>query len=294
MLPKCRTFLTTSALGVIGFAPLTPGQSTVIEDADAIAAGASPTVIVTDRPLRTFQGQAVRVGDGAGVERSIGVVRPLRAVPTFDNRGSFDRANRFDRSDRWYFREIARGRILADAFVVPSVRAEESIGVVRAFRTFDPVVRNPPRVFTNPNATPSGGSADAGVDLAAPAEPVDVYSVNAVAVPAEVETDPWAMLNQGFYRAARAAFAEVREAGESGAAARTGEALAAALGGDVTAASELMPESPVLPAGVALDAATSQRLQATAALLFADDAALRRAVSTLLEAGAADKVPTAK
>lgn len=250
----------------------------------------SEVIVVTQRPLRTFRGEAVRVGRYSDNELSIGVVRPLREVPSYDGRSEYSRLNRFDRSDRWRTRELARGRIVLDAYPDRFSRVEKSIGVVRAYRTYDPVVRNAPRTFTNQtlDTTPgTPGSATGGTDAGATVtrtsdQPIVAVS-STVEVPEDAQSDPWALLNQGYYREARTLFDAEPDADES---VMTGRALAAAMSGDLTAASELMPDSPTLPDDTALRDHTRRRIELIREYLYEDDAAMQSALQGVLDASA--------
>ena len=254
----------------------------------------APTDTVTNiRPLRTFRGEAVLV-PRQQAERSIGVVRPLRVAPASIQPNPTSYYNRADRSDRWLVREIARGRIL-----LPAPGVEESVGVVRAYRSVptNRVEQRPGVVtFTNPNAE-SNDSEQQNRDTVGPNFPqtaeagdASVYAFRQVEdLPEGEQADPWALLNQGFYRNAEEAFAEGDDSPES----RTGRALAAALSGNLAAVADLMPGEPTLPQGVTLSAATQRRINQTAQFLFADEAELQQALRSLT-GEPQDNAPTAK
>ncbi|MEO1235488.1 MAG: hypothetical protein AAFX76_01730 [Planctomycetota bacterium] len=288
-----RTALGVAAAGLAFVAAPSPGVAQVVA-----FNGASPqTVVVTQRPLRTLDGQAVRVGrfSSTNDQTSIGVVRARREQPFFANnnkRGLFSDVNRSTRSDRWYQRELALGRIAAPVGVTPAFGQQDlSIGVVRAFRTFDPVERIPPQTFTNPNAAdrPGANTVD-GPPTVGPAFPnapaagdASVYAVTQVELPDGQKDNPWALLNQGFYRESANLFFE-RDTPE----ARTGAALAAALSGDLAGAAARMPADPAVPAGVTFRPATRQRIAQTQQFLYADDPQMQQALRFVLDATAAD------
>ncbi|MEM1447183.1 MAG: hypothetical protein AAGF84_14075 [Planctomycetota bacterium] len=266
------------------------GQTQVVTDAETLDTGLSQTVVVTQRPLRTFRGETVRVGRYAEAERAIGVVRPLREVPSIHG----IRDTRY----RSYDAHGRPTRVYVDSYL-RSPRYEREIGVVRPFVTYDPPVRNLPRSFTNPNA-PVPGNANAALGSASGDESrgvlpsasdarpvlfddVQVTAVEAVELPAEHHDDPWALLDQGYYREARQRFAQLGTLGDTDL--RTGHALAAALSGDLVGGAALMPAEPALPAGVVLNAATTQRLEQVARYLYEDTPAMQAAIRTIIDSG---------
>lgn len=226
------------------------------------------------RPLRTVRGRAVRVGPGNRPELSIGVVRAIRAD------------------------------------------GSKSIGVVRPIRSLPacgcPVdaygvaghglwcrhrggFRSTPTPPVQPGGlvASGGGSAGAGADAPPPtsteralvpgiasgglgAASLQIYAGRPR--PVIDGADPWDLLNDGRYRAAAERFDA-----DGNDAQRTGAALAAALSGDLSAATSVMPAEPVLPAGVTLDETTTLRLGQVRDVFFDDDAAMRDALDTLLE-----------
>lgn len=267
-------------------------QTRVVPDADQLDTGRGQTVVVTQRPLRTFRGDSVRIGSYADDEKSIGVVRALRSTPGYDQREAYSRLNRADRSDRWYDRHVSRRSILLDAYRDPYPRIEQSIGVVRSFRDYQPPQRNLPETFTNDNA-PGSSSQDkesqnrAASSTQAPGD-FNVTAVTAVEVPAAVRDDAWALLDQGYYREARQRFAAMSTADD--ATTLTGHALSAALSGDLQGGSALMPRAPMLPEGMMLSPAAAQRMQQTREFLYADNTAMQDALQSLLDAGVAPEV----
>ncbi len=314
------TLITRSLLATaLAFAPPSLAQSTS-QSTPETTPGTAPArvgseaetriIMVPYRPLRTFRGQPVRVNTGAS-ERSIGVVRPLRTTPGsvgLDERNAWSWRNRADRSDRWRSREVRHGRIVLDAYRDPYPRVERSIGVVRAFHTPQPVVRNSPFTVTNPNApsesppetspqtspeSPPETSPGSMVILgptfpdAPAAGDATVYAVRSVEeLPQAQRSDPWALLNHGYYRDARAAFDKAdadasaqRPVDEQAAA--TGRALAAALSGDLAAARRLMPDRPRVPQGFAFSDQARRRIVQTRTFLFAQDAEMQAALDTL-------------
>ena len=91
--------------------------------------------------------------------------------------------------------------------------------------------------------------------------------------------DPWDLLNAGRYLAAGEHFDAKGDDAQ-----RTGAALAAALSGDLESAAALMPARPMLPEGSRLDDATVQRLRQVRAVFFKDDAVMRDALTSVLNA----------
>ena len=266
------------------------GQTRVVTDAETLDSGLSQTVVVTQRPLRTFRGETVRVGRYAEAERAIGVVRPLREVPSIH--GTL--ATRY----RSYDAHGRPARVYVDSYL-RSPRYEREIGVVRPFVTYDPPVRNLPRSFTNPNAPETApgshnaasgsvsGSESRGVLPSASDarsvlfDDVEVTAVEVVELPAEHRDDPWALLDQGYYRAARQRFAQLGNLGDTDL--RTGHALAAALSGDLAGGAALMPAEPALTAGLVLNPATTQRLEQVARYLYEDTPAMQAAIRTVID-----------
>lgn len=260
--PTKRLALATLACaGLLTAGPTAWGQSST-QDAQTLDAEVQPrTVIRLVRPLRTFRGEAVRVG-GSQPELSIGVVRPIREGGSTDDRVIYHR------------------RAVVDAY--PDVypyrygRPDESIGVVRAYRTYDPPQRSEVVIFRNANAQPTADDNTA-VNTLSPDNPA-VYAVRSVGdLPEPQQTDPWALLNAGFYRDARALFAQQEPTPES----RTGQALAATLSGDAQAGASLMPDTPTLGQGVTLSTATRSRIVQSADLFYGDNAEARQALKTL-------------
>ncbi len=237
---------------------------------------ATGTAIMLDtgRPVVPRQSVPGRVYSSDG-RLSVGAVRNLRPAPLFDPFTAYSRYNRFDRSDRWLAREIILGRI--DPY-----RVEKSIGVVRAYRQNPYIdVREAQRgvlVFTNPNAPDAAPSLDTS-DLQPSITGAGGAGTRRVSdLDEATQNDPWALLDEGFYRDARAMF----EAAETpDAATRTGAALAAAMLGDLDAAADLMPDGPTLPDGVTLSDATRTRLRQLGSFLYQDDPAMQRAMTTL-------------
>lgn len=265
------------------------GQTRVVADAERLDTGRSQTVVITQRPLRTFRGETVRIGRFAQNDLSIGVVRPIRERPSFY--GQYDGVGRsFDRQGR-------PARLLISGRRGFSSNNDLSIGVVRPFRTFDPPVRHAPKTYTNPNATPTAAPADpaAASSDASPPRPTRtvlgqdvspiaitaVTAVTAVDLPAADRDDPWALLDQGHYRQARQQFALLGKAGDT--ATRTGHALAAALSGDLPGGVALMPADPALPAGVTLRSATTQRLEQTRQFLYADQPEMQNKLQAIID-----------
>lgn len=288
------TSLAATALLAVTASP-SLGETRVVTDGETLANGRSQTVVVTQRPLRTFRGEAVRVGRYAEAEKSIGVVRALRDTPRYyDTREAYSRQNRADRSDRWYDRHVSRRSVILNAYRDPYPRdyprIEKSIGVVRAYRTYQPPVRNFPKTFTNPNA-PGSQSSDASTNqnnnasTPQPVGDIDVTAVTAVEVPAAVRDDAWALLDRGYYREARQKFAA--ESTVDDAITRTGHALAAALSGDLAGGSALMPDTPQLPEGWSLSESSARRLSQTREFLYADNAEMQAALQAILDAGQA-------
>lgn len=230
------------------------------------------SVIVTNvRPLRTFRGEAVNVYTNNQSEQSIGIVRPLRTSPLNDYRTNYSRINRFDRSDRWVQREIALGRIDPN---------DKSIGIVRQYRYPVAVERPSPGVliFRNPNPV----SPDSFATSSPAAGDAETYEVRTVEdLEASAQSDPWALLNEGFYRDALKLFGA---GAKDDVATQTGVALATALSGDLAGATELMPDTPSLPKGVELSKATQQRIDQFTQFFYEDDAAMRDALRSLLPA----------
>ncbi|MEM1107689.1 MAG: hypothetical protein AAGH99_03265 [Planctomycetota bacterium] len=256
-------------MGLLGGPTPALAQTRVIADADVSATGRTQTVVVTQRPLRTFRGQAVRVGRFAEDRRSIGVVRPLRRVPSV-----FE-----DRCDT-----VGTSGVFFDTFP----RFEESIGVVRPFRVYRPPVRHKPKTYTNPNADQASASieqaeSDSATALLVPvlSEDISVSAVEIVELPESLREDPWALLNQGYYREARQRFATL--GGLDDTSIRTGHALAAALSGDLRGGAALMPADPALPDGTAFEPGTRKRLEQTTRYLYAGDAAMQAKLYALLE-----------
>jgi len=208
------------------------------------------------RPLRTFRGQPVRVGPGNRPELSIGVVRAIRAD------------------------------------------GSKSIGVVRPIRGFestpplnagglavasgaDPYAVDPapdqtpapparvlvPGIAGGPEGTDQVGSASLRVFAGQPRPVVD-------------GADPWGLLNAGRYLAAAERFDATGDDAQ-----RTGAALAAVLSGDLSMGAAVMPDEPVLPAGVSLDANTTLRLRQIRAVFYEDNAAMRGALAGLVNGG---------
>lgn len=278
-----------AAAALLASAGPSSAQTTAVTDAEALSTGRTQTVVVTQRPLRTFRGETVRVGRYSDSERSIGVVRALRDSPGYTNRDAYSRQNRADRSDRWYDRHVSRRSVILDAYRDPYPRVEESIGVVRAYRTYQPPVRNFPKTFTNENA-PSSEAAGASPSGSAqePVGDIDVTAVTAVEVPADVADDAWALLDRGYYREARQKFAAASTADD--ATTRTGHALAAALSGDLAGGSALMPEAPRLPDGWTLGENAARRLGQTREFLYADNAEMQAALQSVLDSGRAPEV----
>jgi len=226
------------------------------------------------RPLRTVRGRPVRVGRGHAPELSIGVVRAIRAD------------------------------------------GSRSIGVVRPIRS-GPACGCPVNAYgvaghglwcrnrggfsatPTPPVQPGGLAQGGGGSKAADADAPPPTSAARALVPgiqsgglgvASLQiysgrprpvvdgADPWGLLNAGRYRAAAERFDADGDETQ-----RTGAALAAALSGDLKAASSVMPDKPALPAGVTLDQATTLRLRQVREVFFADDAAMRDALTRLLE-----------
>lgn len=277
---KNRSMSWTLGLAAAGVLALPAGlgsaQTQVVTDADALATGRTQTVVVTQRPLRTFRGQTVRVGRFAEAERAIGVVRPLRPIPNVYGDTGY-------RGSSSYF---------YDRYP----RVEREIGVVRPFVTYDPPVYNPPTTFTNPNAAASPSTRPAASEtprVSAPLRPVlsddiEVTAVETVEVPADHRDDPWALLNHGFYREARQQFALLGTGQDADL--RTGHALAAALSGDLPGGAALMPDEPALPEGVVFRAATTQRLEQTRHYLYAGQPAMQAKLQVVLDAVATPAV----
>lgn len=238
-------------------------------------------VVVTQRPLRTFRGDTVRVGNATSRDLSIGVVRPIRDETRRRHVGrSFNGYSYGDRYSRRY--------------VGPH---DLSIGVVRPFRQHTPVVRNAPVTVTNPLAREqSPAPAAAASTPAYDTQPVTVGPVftprpSAVTPPTsapDVDSEnPWSLFNAGRYRQARQEFGPA-QAGDT-AEIQTGRALAAALSGDLAAGSEWLPEAPALPVGVTLSDSARQRIELAAEFLYEGDAATQTKLRSLLEASAADR-----
>ena len=268
------------------------------------------TVVLTQRPLRTFRGEAVRVGQYAEPEKSIGVVRPLRILPLDDYRTGITRPNRFGDAERWTTRYVAPGRLVLESYPGNSRglygEPEKSIGVVRAFRLPNRPQRFGPTTITgSDDSDRSPRSSNVAPASSDSASPMTLTAVTGVDVPATLQDDPWSLLNAGYYREARQRFdqsavetpatdlADNTSGGATpgdpadAAATRTGRALAAALAGDVQAAADLLPAEATLPAGVTLSDATRRRLQQTAQLLFTDHPEVQAQLTRLTAAPAA-------
>ena len=274
-----------------------PDRSPQSRSDDASRQLSPRTVILTERPqrpLRTFRGQAVRVGSYAETEKSIGVVRPLRTYPLDDARTGITRPNRFGDAERWTTRYVAPGRLVLQAY--PNVYGnaanlsygnsgltgpERSIGVVRAYRLPDRPQRFGPVTLTGNDEASSNADASSSDAGTTPPRDIRVTAVGEVAVPGELRDDAWALLNAGYYREARRQF-DQNDADDS-AAQQTGRAVAAALAGDLNAAAELLPESATLPDRVTLSDATRRRLQQTTQYLMADQPELQSRFQQLLD-----------
>ncbi|MEM9418204.1 MAG: hypothetical protein AAGA25_03985 [Planctomycetota bacterium] len=240
------------------------GQLSVEADGEELATGRSQTVVVTQRPLRTFRGETVRIGRYATSEKAIGVVRPLRPVP-----GTYYGDYRYG-YDRYY------------------PRYEKEIGVVRPYVTYNPPVYNPPQTFTNPNARDESGAASANVRPSAidlqPVLPedVEVTAIETVVVPEAHRDDPWALLNHGYYREARQQFALLGTVNDI--PTRTGHALAAVLSGDLPGGMALMPDTPELLEGTTFRPATMKRLDQMREYLYADEPEMQAKLQAVLGA----------
>ncbi|MEM8737779.1 MAG: hypothetical protein AAGG38_04785 [Planctomycetota bacterium] len=278
--------LAALALGSAAFF-VAPSQAQVrlIDNGESLNTGRSQTVVVTQRPLRTLGGQAVRVGrfSSTNDSTSIGVVRARRNQPIISSvrRGTYSDINRSDRSDRWYQRELALGRI-----ATPFQRNQDlSIGVVRAFRNDDPIVRLSPQTFTNPNAAnvpganTVNGPVTVGPSFASPpqAGDADIYAVTRVELPEADRDNAWALFDQGFYREAATRFTGDDPVSQ------TGAALAAALSGDLNGAAQLMPATPQVPVDTVLQPATRQRIEQTRRFLYSDNATMQSALQSILD-----------
>jgi hypothetical protein len=240
--------------------------------------GPRQTVVLTQRPLRTFRGVAVNAGRYANDDRAIGIVRPIRVRPNVDPRTAYSAYNRFDRSDRWALREVARGRILLDVRPDPYTRVEKSIGVVRPYRTYDPVIRNGPRTLTNPDPLEAPSIAKQYRELTD--GQLAVTALAEVRIPAAAAGRPWTLLSEGYYREARQAFADLGDPDDT---ARTGHALAAALHGDLTGAAELMPDAPRVADEAAFTDTARRRVELLRQYLFEGDESMQAALQTILD-----------
>lgn len=267
-------------LGMLSVSAPAPASAeiTTVRNAEFLDSGRSQTVVVGERPLRTFRGEAVRVGRYAEHEKSIGVVRALRQAPDVGYRYGYSRLHGTDHA--------VPARVLIDRsrFYTP----EKSIGVVRAYRQYDPPQRFAPVTLTNPHATPTPprpatpGPTPTSV---IPAPSIDVTAVGSVEIPEAQRQDAWALLDDGYYREARQQFAALGNLNDT--ATRTGHALAAALSGDLPGGSALMPRQPVLPDGQTLRPATVQRLDQTRQYLYADQPTMQAKLQSILDAIAA-------
>lgn len=276
-----------AAVGVLAWPALSSSaQTRVVTDAETLDTGRAQTVVVTQRPLRTFRGETVRIGRYAESEKEIGVVRPLRRVPGVSG---YDYRDTVRRSYDSHGRST---RLYVDSYNAYP-RYEKEIGVVRPYVTYNPPVRYAPQTFTNPNApgnAPDPGNASAprtsARDLSlAPvlSEDVNVTAVETVDVPVAHRDDPWALLNHGYYREARQQFALLGTIDDI--TTRTGHALAAALSGDLAGGVALMPANPALPEGAILRDATVQRLSQIGEYLYADQPAMQAKIKAVLDAG---------
>ncbi|MEM7626113.1 MAG: hypothetical protein AAF333_10985 [Planctomycetota bacterium] len=280
-----RVLLSGVALAIWGGLPAA-AQSPAPSDGGTTAGATSPeVVVVTQRPLRTFRGDTVRVGRAAPNDLSIGVVRPIRAETR--RRGG-------DCDQRGFSRTrfgVSRFNTFNSRFTGPN---DLSIGVVRAFRRHDPVERFAPVTHTNPlaqdepvaastsTAAPAYEAQPATVGPLFPLHGAEVVAVREVAPTPDIDPqDPWALLNVGRYRDALDRFGThvANDTPET----QTGRALAAALSGDLARGAEFMPEAPVVPAGLVLNAATAQRIELTRQFLYEDDPAAQVKLRRLLD-----------
>ena len=283
---KIRTY-TSLAAGTLAAVVAGYGWGACSADAQTVATdtGLTPqTIVVTQRPLRTFRGEAVRVGRYAESEKSIGVVRPLREVPAADRRVGWSYGRGFGHG-------ATPGRVILDTYRAPYPRFEKSIGVVRAYRTFDPVERHAPRTLTNPNARtavsedvvnlrpttvgPTFGDGATSVVIAA--------GIGSGGDDARATDDPWVLLDRGRYREARERFEQLDPAEVGEAQWLTGRALAAAMSGDLAGGAALMPASPVVPESVRWSDLTLQRIVLIREYLYEGDPATQRALQLILD-----------
>ncbi len=258
-------------LGVMGVLAPASAEMTTVREAQALDSGLSQTVVIRERPLRTFRGETVRLGRYAESEKSIGVVRPLRETPDARARYGYSRLHGTDR--------YVPARVVYDRsrYYTP----DKSIGVVRAYRHYDPPQRFAPVTSTNPNAlSPEPRRAVSTPASDAPVPSIDVTAVSSVEIPEAQRDDPWALLNDGYYREARQQFASLGNVNDT--ATRTGHALAAALSGDLVGGRALMPDQPVLPDGQTLRPATLERLDLTRQVLYADQPPMQAKLQSIL------------
>lgn len=274
-----------------------------VHSSNSEARATTDTVVLTQRPLRTFRGETVRVGQFAEPDQSIGVVRPLRVgsgYSIYNNdadrfRTGVVRARRYDQTgqlspDGLTPGRFTTGRVILQSYPGVNRYPEKSIGIVRAYRYPTTPQRNLPTTVTgDPGPVVSPSSIDPMPDV----RPrfIRVTAVADVEVPAAVADDAWALLNAGYYREARQRFnaLDAESADESApdadareVNARTGRGLAAALAGDLAAAADLLPDTPRLPDGFALSSATQRRLAQTAEYLLADEPEFQARLRTLL------------
>ena len=264
MKPSCE-FGWMARLAVAGLlawpATMASAQLQVETDAEALDTGRSQTVVITQRPLRTFRGEAVRVGRYAESEKAIGVVRPLRPVPSFSYRDGY--------------------RYGYDRY---TPRYEKAIGVVRPYVTYAPPVYNPPQTITTPNAQDESSASRAPtIDLQPVlAQDIEVTAVETVVVPEAHRDDAWALLSHGYCRDARQQFALLGTVDDT--PTRTGHALAAVLSGDLAGGVALMPDTPELPEGVVFRPATIKRLDQMREYLYADQPEMQAKLLAILDA----------